>query len=71
MSSACLRSPEVREAGFLDAGKRELAKNDYERAVIQFTNAIRVKKGDGEAQRGKNRRRAGWILRGRGFDGSL
>jgi hypothetical protein len=71
MFSGCVRSPEAKEAGFLDAGKKELAKNDYTRAFIQFTNAIRVKKGDAEARRGKNWRRAGLILRGRGFDGSL
>ena len=50
MFSGCFRSPAVREAGFLDAGKTELAKNDYARAVIQITNAIRVKKGDAEAR---------------------
>ncbi|HKW98507.1 MAG TPA: tetratricopeptide repeat protein [Bryobacteraceae bacterium] len=42
-------SPEAKEARFMEAGRKSLAKRDYTRAIIQFRNAIRVKKDDAEA----------------------
>jgi tetratricopeptide (TPR) repeat protein len=48
VSSGCVRSPEAKEAAFLDAGKNALAKKDYARALIQFRNAAVLKKGDAE-----------------------
>jgi tetratricopeptide (TPR) repeat protein len=44
----CSLSPETKEARFLAAGKAELRKKDYARAIIQFQNAARAKKGDAE-----------------------
>lgn len=46
--SGCAFSPEAKEARFLEGGKKALAKKDYGRAIIQFKNAIRVKKEDAE-----------------------
>jgi tetratricopeptide (TPR) repeat protein len=47
--SGCAFSPQAKEARFLEAGKKALAKQEYTRAILQFRNAIRVKKDDAEA----------------------
>lgn len=41
-------SPQAKEARFLDAGKKALAKKEYARAVLQFRNAASVMKADAE-----------------------
>jgi len=46
--SGCALSPEAKEARFLEAGKKALARNEYSRAIIQFRNAIRIKKRNAE-----------------------
>lgn len=46
--SACGLTPEAKEARFLEAGRKYMVKKDYTRAVIEFQNAARAKKGDGE-----------------------
>jgi len=46
---ACGLTPGGTEKGFLDAGKKALARNDYARAVIQFRNAVRIAPKDAEA----------------------
>ena len=46
--SGCIRSPEEKEARFLEAGKKALASGDYARALIQFRNAALIKKADAE-----------------------
>jgi len=46
--SACGLTPEAKEAKFLEAGRQYMAKKDYARALIDFQNAARVKKGDAE-----------------------
>ena len=47
-SAACARSPQQREARFLDLGKKLLQKSDYARAGLQFRNAIQQAPADAE-----------------------
>ena len=42
-------NPAEKEAKFLESGKRMLAKQDYQRAVIQFRNAVQAMPKDPEA----------------------
>ena len=44
----CARSPEVKEARYLESGKRQLAKKDFQRAILQFQNAAKVMPKDAE-----------------------
>ncbi|PYT27311.1 MAG: hypothetical protein DMG57_18760 [Acidobacteria bacterium] len=46
--SGCALTPAAKEARFLAAGKKDLEKKNYARAVIQFQNAARAKKDDAE-----------------------
>lgn len=46
--SGCARTPQEKEARYLEAGKRQLEKKDYARAIIQFTNAARAMPKDAE-----------------------
>jgi tetratricopeptide (TPR) repeat protein len=46
--AGCALSPQAKEARFLEAGKKALARKEFSRAVIQFKNAIRMKKDDAE-----------------------
>jgi tetratricopeptide (TPR) repeat protein len=46
--SACHRSPEAREAAFLEKGKKELEKKNYAVAVLDFKNAAQAKSWDAE-----------------------
>jgi tetratricopeptide (TPR) repeat protein len=46
--AGCARSPEVREAKFLELGKKQLAQKDYARAILQFRNAAQVMPKDAE-----------------------
>jgi tetratricopeptide (TPR) repeat protein len=41
-------SPEAKEARYLESGKRMMQKKDYARAIIQFSNAVKVKPNDAE-----------------------
>ncbi len=41
-------SPEAREARYLEAGKRQMQKKDYARAVLQFMNAAKAMPKDAE-----------------------
>jgi len=45
---ACSRSPQQREARFLESGKKFLEKRDYTRAVLQFRRAIQAVPADAE-----------------------
>jgi tetratricopeptide (TPR) repeat protein len=47
--AGCARSPQDKEARFLKAGKAQLEKKDYTRAILQFKNAIQVMPKDAEA----------------------
>lgn len=48
ISSGCSRSPEAREARYLESGKRQFEKKDYARAAIQFINAAKAMPKDAE-----------------------
>ena len=41
-------SPEAREARYLEAGKRQMQKKDYARAILQFMNAAKAMPKDAE-----------------------
>jgi tetratricopeptide (TPR) repeat protein len=45
----CARTPEQREARYLEAGKRYMQAKDYNRAVLEFRNATIVMPKDSEA----------------------
>jgi tetratricopeptide (TPR) repeat protein len=47
--SGCVRSPEARSATYLEAGKKLLAKNDPNRAILQFRNAVQTTPKNAEA----------------------
>jgi tetratricopeptide (TPR) repeat protein len=47
-SAACGRSPQEREARYLENGKRQMLKKDYPRAALQFRSAIQAMPGDAE-----------------------
>lgn len=49
LSAGCARSPQARRDKFLAAGKRQMEKKDYDRAVLEFKNAIRAMPKDAEA----------------------
>jgi tetratricopeptide (TPR) repeat protein len=46
--SSCSRNPQKREAAFLATGQKHLQARDYERATIDFRNAIQVMPKDAE-----------------------
>src|SRR6266567_2646999 len=48
LSSGCVRSPEAKEARYLESGKRQFEKKDYARAAIQFINAAKAMPKDAE-----------------------
>ena len=48
-SSGCNRSPEAIKNKHLAQGKRLLAKSDYNRAVLEFKNAVKVAPQDAES----------------------
>jgi tetratricopeptide (TPR) repeat protein len=45
----CIRSPQQREAKFLENGKGQMLRKDYARAVLQFRNAVQAMPRDAEA----------------------
>src|SRR3954451_25293730 len=47
-AAGCARSPEAKEAKFLERGKQFLKSEAYSRALLEFRNAIQVKPGDAE-----------------------
>jgi len=47
--TGCSRSPEAREAKYMAEGKQNLAKKDYQRAILAFKNAAGVMPKDAEA----------------------
>jgi tetratricopeptide (TPR) repeat protein len=48
LAVGCTRSPEARKAKYLAAGKVQLEKKDYERALLEFRNASQVDAKDAE-----------------------
>lgn len=46
--SGCARSPEAKRDKHLEAGKRLLAKNDVQRAILEFKSAVQVMPKDPE-----------------------
>lgn len=46
--AGCTRTPQEKEARYLEAGKRQIEKKDYSRAIIQFRNASRAMPKDAE-----------------------
>lgn len=46
--AACSRSPQQREARFIELGKQLLQKKDYTRAGLEFRNAIQIAPADAE-----------------------
>ncbi len=46
--TSCSRTPQQREARYLELGKKMLEKKDYARASLDFRNAIQVMPGDAE-----------------------
>lgn len=44
----CSRTPEAKQAKFLESGKKYLEAKDYARAILQFKNAARFKPADPE-----------------------
>ena len=48
LAPGCARSPQEKEARYLESGKRLLEKKDYARAVIQFRNAAKATPKDAE-----------------------
>ncbi|MGO4885155.1 MAG: tetratricopeptide repeat protein [Bryobacteraceae bacterium] len=46
--AGCSRTPQQREARYLELGKKQLAKKDYARANLEFRNAIQTAPGDAE-----------------------
>ena len=49
MPSGCARDPKAREAQFLERGKAHMVKKDYQRAALEFQNAVQVMPQDAEA----------------------
>lgn len=50
MGSGCARTPQQKEARFLENGKRMMLRKDYARAALQFRNAVQVMPRDADAQ---------------------
>src|SRR6266542_3546061 len=48
IASSCSRTPRQKEARYLEAGKRQLEKKDYARAIIYFRNAAKAMPTDAE-----------------------
>ena len=48
MLAACSRTPQQREARYLELGKKLLAKKDYVRANLEFRNAVQATPNDAE-----------------------
>ena len=46
--AACSRTPQQKEAGFLESGKKHLEAHDFERAALDFRNAIQLMPKDAE-----------------------
>ncbi len=46
--AGCVRSPQAKEAKFLESGKKQLEKKDYTRAILEFKNAVQVMPKDAE-----------------------
>jgi tetratricopeptide (TPR) repeat protein len=49
LTAGCTVSPEAKKAKYLSAGKELMAKKSYERAALQFKNAVQVDPKDAEA----------------------
>lgn len=49
MFSACVRSPEAKSAAYIESGKKQLAKNDAKRAILEFRNAVKATPNNAEA----------------------
>lgn len=47
-AAACARSPQEKEARYLENGKRQMLKKDYPRAVLEFRSAVQSMPGDAE-----------------------
>src|SRR5438105_1370514 len=48
VGSGCVRTPQEKEAKFIESGKRHMVKKDYVRAVLQFRNAVSIVPTDPE-----------------------
>ena len=48
-ATGCNTSPDAKKAKYLEAGKALMAKKSYERAALQFKNAVQVDPKDAEA----------------------
>src|SRR5262249_40065044 len=48
LTLSCARSPEANEARFLARGKEQLAKRNYEKAILEFKNASSIMPKDAE-----------------------
>src|SRR5260370_42547330 len=48
MVSGCSRSPQAKEAKYLEKGKKEYQKKNYAAAVLHFKNAVQVQPRDAE-----------------------
>lgn len=49
IASGCARTPQQKEAKFLENGKKYMLRKDYARAALEFRNAVRVMPKDAEA----------------------
>jgi cytochrome c-type biogenesis protein CcmH/NrfG len=47
--SGCVRTPQQKEAKFMERGKSYIAQKDFARAIIEFKNAVSVMPQDSEA----------------------
>jgi cellulose synthase operon protein C len=50
LSGGCARSPQQKYATFLERGNAQLQKRDYNRAILEFKNALRIKPKSAETQ---------------------
>jgi len=48
LSVSCRKSPQAREAGFLDSGKAHMQDKQYGRAILDFKNAAQAIPKDAE-----------------------
>ena len=48
--SGCTKSPAEKHAKFMESGKQYFAQKDYQRAIIEFTNASQIRPNDAETQ---------------------
>ena len=42
MAVGCIRSPQAKEAAYLEKGKKEFQKKNYQVAVLHFKNALHI-----------------------------